>query len=671
MLRVSTSRLIAFVVPVFAAQALAAAPAGADTSIEAICGASPPLETRPSGRSEFQIGRSGRVARDSKNGEKGTVSFFADAEPGSRLLVRVDAVSTLDPKVAPSDRASFCGALDADQELVLNASAIKDGKDVWRLTVYLLRGEAEWLSFGLPKARTGDTWTKLVAKAQTGEERWIYAQALSPILQDGDAIDPENPGRAVEPARRVAEATRWSLGRLKRTVDRIAETYPVAAPGLLHAISDLGDLSVSASKLVEDKGSSSTVGEFAAKWSVIRAKVGNNVVPNAPDKLRCTDAARANLHEAPRLAALWPFGTFELPTTTKEHTIELPGIGPVPPPQPVSEDSLVTAWATYLPPDTNASFMWAAGESTAPDAFKALGGFLAVLASRAPVGTKAMRQPPPDIDQKVLGLTSAESCADIQVGPVPSPWEPLAKYETRARTSATLDGQNLLRDRVYTVYACSGECILTGNEKNIVAKAQARTPAGLALTLLGAMAYDFRLSHPTKQFGDFRWVPTSLSGNTQQVFQLAEVSQPLQSISTTLLLTLLLPECGAGRFGIGGGPSILFGSGSGALKQWTLNLVWAPLRSIDANLTDKIFLTAGVGFRLVDKLLTQNVGDRLVLDRTNQQTPSLPTIATSWDTVSVFSVGLAVDLSVLGDAATAVFGTKMTGASPAASGGSQ
>jgi hypothetical protein len=84
--------------------------------------------------------------------------------------------------------------------------------------------------------------------------------------------------------------------------------------------------------------------------------------------------------------------------------------------------------------------------------------------------------------------------------------------------------------------------------------------------------------------------------------------------------------------------------------------VWSPcfLRP----LTDKLFITTGFGFRLVDEPLVRSVGDTIALDRANQQAPTPPAVETKTATVGVYSLGIALDLAVFGDAATTLFGTK-------------
>jgi len=96
----------------------------------------------------------------------------------------------------------------------------------------------------------------------------------------------------------------------------------------------------------------------------------------------------------------------------------------------------------------------------------------------------------------------------------------------------------------------------------------------------------------------YQWVPATASSGTQ-LFELRQVRAPLQSFSSSLFLTLRFPDPSESvRFAIGAGPTILFGDGSGKLSQWTANLFLSPGSTFSEN---KLYLTAGIGFRLYNR----------------------------------------------------------------------
>ena len=642
--------------------------ASAGVSLAEICKDAPQSPSHsPVAVPDFVISASGAITRPADWSSKSRiVRLFTAAERTALRLperewlvvVRIDALASVDTGVPPATK-SRCGAIERGEDIEL--PDLRESDDVWRITVYIAPTLAKALGLEA-KARTDGAATKRVADVYANEAALVYAKGVSAIVVAEAAQRPpvalsgfkllvapdRTPETTMAASARIAQATSVFDRVTAEDLAAAEMAHPLARAALHSFVAEASALHAYAERLAVAYDPVDRLGVIE-RWRALFTKA-TDVKKLRLDEAYCESKRAVLEHELPDEPAfwggLWPLGAFELPSTSPSHTVVLSSAQAEP--VPVDADGPVTAWAKDVPAGSDLKFSWMAGKSTAPDAFKAIGSFLGVLGSN---GLKAASAP----DTSILGqLTSDGECAKL---PPATSWGslllPLARYESHARTSATAQRSNLLRDRVYKVYACSEDCVTTGDKQNIVRQAAIETPAGFSVTLLGSLSYNFALADDAT-FGDYRWVQTSAAGDTQRVYEVGHHEKPLDNISSSLLLTFLLPEYKRTRFGFGVGPTILYGSGSGALKQWTVNVV-ASSKQISKHL----YFAIGLGGRMTDKLLNPELGERFVIDGTD--TTKLPGLNTAWKVVPVLSLGLALDLAVLGDAAKTVFGTKGDG----------
>ena len=188
-----------------------------------------------------------------------------------------------------------------------------------------------------------------------------------------------------------------------------------------------------------------------------------------------------------------------------------------------------------------------------------------------------------------------------------------------------------------------------GRERQAPARPGAgEDPRGYALTVLGNIGYDFRLSSAGPLFTDFTWRPTNPVGASPQVFQLRpEVANPYENISASLLLAVLFPEKLRAR------PDWHWRRPRRPLRERSdpAPAVVVPLPPTPAffearnSLANRLFFTFGPGFRLDNAPLVNQPYNTIVVPVTAGTTPTAPTLtATHLAAYGTFSVGLALDL---------------------------
>jgi len=133
-----------------------------------------------------------------------------------------------------------------------------------------------------------------------------------------------------------------------------------------------------------------------------------------------------------------------------------------------------------------------------------------------------------------------------------------------------------------------------------------------------------------------------------QLFELRQVRAPLQSFSSSLFLTLRFPDPSESvRFAIE--PVLPFFSATvGKLSQWTATCSCRQGRHFPK--TSSISRQGSAP--LYNRPVGANEGD--VVQSSSAPTTLVQQLHAEW----VATLGLAIDLSVLGDAASAVFGAK-------------
>jgi hypothetical protein len=556
---------------------------------------------------------------------KDTVAVFADAparqlSPGKdRVTVKVFAIDSrtpaTNPRLKPVQTFSCPTSDFATNAIVLDRSQLRDA-DMWRLVIMLPQTVVYSLDLGKPQARSGARWDRLTKHGDEYEEAFVRWK-VADLFNNTQVPNP----RLVRDHLPASDAIPAAIKSLNHS--------PRAAAGLARIAADLKELSSAALLAGTD-----------SKNPAFLAALENFPAGGRPPIEACQVEM---LEHASDPDELWMFGAFDLPTTDVASTIPLPMNGVTQLARQMSALEPLTAWATYVPRDVEeVQFLWAKGPRTTASIAAVLGAFVSALAPvSAPV--KAL-----SVDaEMLLNLTAATGCEDLTFD---YPLTQLAHFRSVVSTSREADTGKIERDTSYTVYACNGPCVVAGDKATSLAQGTFTTPSGWGLTLLGAITYDFRLSGTDAPFfTQYQWVPATASSGTQ-LFELRQVRAPLQSFSSSLFLTLRFPDPSESvRFAIGAGPTILFGDGSGKLSQWTANLFLSPGSTFSEN---KLYLTAGIGFRLYNRPVGANEGD--VVQSSSAPTTLVQQLHAEW----VATLGLAIDLSVLGDAASAVFGAK-------------
>ena len=234
-----------------------------------------------------------------------------------------------------------------------------------------------------------------------------------------------------------------------------------------------------------------------------------------------------------------------------------------------------------------------------------------------------------------------------------------ASFESFAMPAASQGLATLADGTSYTIDACDGDGSCAGSGSKKIGSVTVRTPLPWGLDLLAGVHYDFRLAGVNAPlFTQYAWTPTSTSTG-QQLYELRAVPHGLQSVGLSLDIAVRLAECDLTmsphstwcwvkrHMRLGLGTTLTTADGSSSFKQWTLGAFIAPTQWWDRN---KMYLMIAAGIRISDGLLVGRLGDEV-------QAMTAPT-PTTYETVTpVVSIGVAFDLSVVGDAASSLFGT--------------
>jgi hypothetical protein len=343
--------------------------------------------------------------------------------------------------------------------------------------------------------------------------------------------------------------------------------------------------------------------------------------------------------------AVWPVGLFDLPATGSERTLEL-RTGGAPSTLKLEERAgIVTVWATYVSRDQRAlTFEWVRGAKTGPSLAEVIGTFVGAL---GPIAVGKAGGP----STSLVGLLSDDPQCPwslrIEAGTALA-YEPLAPLHSI--TGSVDENADLDHGRSYTVSACtSGACRTTdaaAKTSTVIATGTVTTSPNWGFTLFGGLEYSFRPSGRHRPFfTSYQFEPSTANNAGMQLYRLDEVRQPLQGIAAALHLALVSPSR---RFGIGGGPDITLADGSGKFSQWTANVFFGPKCLVQSGL----YLTVGGGFRLFNAPIVGKFGDIV-------EASAPPTLVQQAHAEAVITVGLALDLYVVGSAAATLFGAKV------------
>jgi hypothetical protein len=647
------------------------------------------------GSAEFSIDSTGQVTRNEQPDDARTIGFFdgpgdSDLPPAGGLYVMVYADSTRHPKGNTAQLVQE-GWLARDQRVQL-PTELPSETDVWRIEVH---------TFG-PVDRSGILSDAIYLKSkptgpaeQTAEENDPIKAVAAVAASAKAAADDEQ-----YPAKAAADAAEKANSAADDSVNEAAIAYVIKDGGDLAGAQKHFEKAASSALKAVDQGKRANQ---AAKLTTYRLQVSTTGTPEyaaaKSDEDAAARSARAANQDAGRAKrAVWPdgacyslFGMFELPATKPDHTIELPlssqststSSSPT-----IHRESVITAWATRVSVKDGPVFSWRIIGNTAADLPTVLAQVFADIG-----GPKASLQ-------SLVRLGSPPTLPNNE-GPPPFcaiPDSQLALYRSVAQTSKALSGA-LVAGRVYTVTASVGN----GSSKNDgtwtvtgapgayevkgpklqgtssssgsgdttpnpnKAQAQFNSPPGWGWTLITGIAWDTDLetfnassngqvfASSSGAFPSYQWRPTANTGAAQEVYVLDNAFQPLQRIAFPILVAGLFPEVGSGRWGIGAGPTLLWGSGTnGTAQEWLLDGLWSP-PWWDSTL-DKLYVTAGVGFRFVPALIGDQAGETVSVPRTNGSAPVPAGPTTRTRAAPVFSIGLGFDLALIGKAVSTITG---------------
>ncbi|HEX3758517.1 MAG TPA: hypothetical protein VHW23_07405 [Kofleriaceae bacterium] len=615
---------------------------------------------------EFEIGFDGSVHRNAVDPvHRNTVRILAGDFAKQRLAQLQHHVTVLLSQRSSTyhdespDGDNPCKPDDLTTPILLSPDLAGDAQepDHWRVVIAIEPQAALAVRLGRPPVKQG-IWTAVAGRAvdneKTAIERGLVKQltvggpppSIEQIAKNVDALLP-----AVDQIEPAIQATRYLLGR--DALEKIR------------------------TELVELRSAADAFGQDPTRFARALAAVDRHDA-EVPET-HCDDAWQYNIMQQAQSAsggALgndetkrfggWLFGAFDLPLSSAEDTVELGATGIAVPSRELTRRGPVTAWARQVSSgDGDIRFEWAIGAGTQPGAAAVIGAFVAVIKAGV---VQHMLAASPAPSSALEWLTSRDHCKDVDIQ-VEYPLAPLSSSRSLVATS------ELERDHNYTVYACKGLCTTTGGSNTVVAKGQLTTPSSGGFTLIGSLSYNLHLHDGWRHrpgFTQYEWRATTASGSAQQIFELEQTTQPLQSAALALALAYRVADCKGddflGRlwcdahFAVGFGPSIVYGDGSGKLGQWTGNLFFGP-RGMGKK---KLYFTLGYGFRFFNEPLVAREHDRM-------QAATAPSLPTRVGLEQVVMFGLAFDLTVIGDAASSVFGTKLTlpGDSAASSKGAQ
>jgi len=576
---------------------------------------------------EFDIGFDGSVQRNQVDAaHRNTVRILAGDFAGERLALLKDQVT-----LGLSSRSSKfhddplggdyrCKPEDLSVPVLLGPHPATDAQqpDHWRVVIMIGRQAARDVQLGPPEAKQGAMWTRIQDRAVKAE---IAAIRYGLVQQLVASIDPKLPSDA---DLRAAAKTVGDIVPAPADYDQVVQEimYPVGVDAWLQLKPSLARLRSAADALAATPTNSSA---FHAAWKEVIDQRGAEA-----GLAHCNDAWQYNVMKQPGSPEVdglggWLFGVFELPLTSRDDTVELGATGFTLPSRPIARPGPVTVWARNLASDDEVRFEWVIGAGTQPDLAAVIGAALNVIKTGVPLKSlglfelaqrgliERLAEIPPDqpllmLSRRLRALTSSAGCKRTDVH---------AAYPLAALSGlrAVVSTRELERDHNYTVYACRGPCSTTSTS-TVLAKGQLTTPSDGGFTLIGSLSYNFRLRGGAG-FTQYQWQPTTASGNTQQVFELEQVTQPLQSYALAVALAYRFPDCTAEHWllqagcdahaALGFGPSIVYGDGSGHLTQWTANLFVAP----GGMKKKKLFFTAGYGFRFFNQPLVAMEHDRV------------------------------------------------------------
>jgi hypothetical protein len=521
------------------------------------------------------------------------------------------------------------------------------GGDIWRVTVLL--SPQDGASMGLdPGAARNAAASEASARLRGTVERLMRARVRSMVGQALATAKTPKPAAAIIPD--ADQAFQERIAELQSHADQQNSAQNADMVGQLSHAEQTRELE--ALEAIE--------GDVLALGVELRTANTLESVRPALDKLSrgedrgaleyavCLDTYLSNVLASG--AQLWTLGTFDLPTTSAEWTLTLAtGSHQTGALTLDDREGAVTVWVTQLPEDVeDVRFEWVAGARTSLSLGQLVASFVGSFAAVTMPGTAKGGPQPAGFNGLVSGPHWFENtCGDAAttITYAAHAFTPIAKLHTAATTTATLAPSKLEGDRTYAVYACNGPCTTDQSKSTALAQGTLTTLPNWGFTLFGALTYDLReKGRHAPYFTLYQWKPSTPNASGSQLYRLDEVRQPLESVASSLLLAVVSP----GRtFAIGFGPDILLGDGSGKLSQWTVNLFLTP----PCWTKDGLYFTAGTGFRLYNSPSVGRYGDVV-------QASSMPTLVLEPHAEWVFSVGIALNLAVVGDAASSIFGAK-------------
>lgn len=217
-------------------------------------------------------------------------------------------------------------------------------------------------------------------------------------------------------------------------------------------------------------------------------------------------------------------------------------------------------------------------------------------------------------------------------------------------TSRMVPADELEAGYAYEARICrdTAECTLDTDKTKVTARRRFVVEEAHAIfstaTELAGM-----ISTSDRPLGGYEFQPIGGVSGPQEFHQLRAVDRASDYLTISQLL-VIYPAAAISdepqfveRFAIGLGPTLFRSDEPEFLKQWNFRA--------GLELVDRLMLTAGYSFRFVDEPAGRyRAGDQIAIDRGDDP----PKFQTDRKLVHLIGVGIAVDLAVLGDAASAV-----------------
>jgi len=266
------------------------------------------------------------------------------------------------------------------------------------------------------------------------------------------------------------------------------------------------------------------------------------------------------------------------------------------------------------------------------DVADVLAGFLAVVLKKFP-DAKYLES------FKHFGFNEAwdqrysQACEDLEPKQ-PATVVPLEPYSSRAYTLTEMPAATV------DVLFCEGKTC--PKDISTVTRAEVRPTASPSWTILAEVGFNGAITteDPGWTMGDPQFESTGGASGPETLFELRYPRDVRRLFTGSLLIGSRFCD---DKWFVGGGPTLLVGSGGGALTQLNARL--------GRQLSRGLYLTFGGGVRFVPTATDYKPGDLIAVTGTAGTAKAPESFRTTQTLLPVVSLGLSFDLGVLGSAA--------------------